>query len=185
MDRLSKMKMEKSQSEFEEREQPEVEVEVFDSQTINWEMIKEDVLQLEREAFGEKGFTEEDFIDDFKNNAVVVLMRAKNARPIIGLTYAVPIGVYYPERKSESSNTAIIGDTIITKTYRGKRLVGRMMFLLEDALRKRGYQYLERSAMIANHYAENVEKNYQDRIVHKEGPRDSFWGPQMFFKIKL
>jgi GNAT superfamily N-acetyltransferase len=75
-------------------------------------------------------------------------------------------------------------DTIIQNEHRGKGLLGELMSTLETELKKRGFKYLERNALTANNFAENISKHYNDRII-KSFPLDSRWGPQIFFRIKL
>jgi ribosomal protein S18 acetylase RimI-like enzyme len=150
-----------------------------------WEDIKERVLYLENEEFGDKSFPEEWFEKDFKNeNTTVVLLKDQDLK-IIGYTYACPIGNAFPERTSENMETALIWDTVIEKKWRGKHLVGLMMDRIEDELRKRGYKYVEREARTENNYAANIVKHYSDRIVKHSKPHDSPWGEQIFFRIKL
>lgn len=76
-------------------------------------------------------------------------------------------------------------NTIIHESLRGKRLVGMMMGKMEEVLRIRGYQYVERYVVIANNYAKNVAKNYDNRIVTQESYFSEQYGPQIFFRIKL
>ncbi len=89
-----------------------------------------------------------------------------------------------PGREGEAHETAYIWDTVIKKEYRGKGLVGRMMDLLEEELRRDGYLFVERVAAVSNDYAENIMDHYKDRIVATE-KRETKYGSQVFFRIKL
>lgn len=157
--------------------------EVFEHNESEWKKIKSDIISLENEAFGDKSFTEEEFDNDFldKNNIIILL---KDGDKVIGFTYAKPVEYYYPERINEKGETALIHDTVIKKDYRGKKLVGILVGKLEEELKKNNFKYLERHALVANNYAENISKYYKDRIIKSE-PHDSEWGPQIFFRIRL
>ncbi len=157
--------------------------ELFDQTSLSWEKIKKEILALEQEAFKENSFNmevlEEDFLD--KNNIIVLL---KDAEKVIGFTYAKPMEPETDDSPAKPGETAWMWDTIIQKEYRGKGLLGLIMSAIEDELRKRGFKYLERNALVANNFAENISKHYKDRII-KSFSLDSRWGPQIFFRIKL
>lgn len=58
------------------------------------------------------------------------------------------------------------------------------METLEEELRRRGYQYIERDTAVEGGYADNVRKNYASRII-EEQPHPSEYGDQVFFCITL
>lgn len=159
--------------------------EIFQSEHSSWNKIKDRIIFLEQEAFGDKAFTNEQISEDFLNkNNFVVLLKEKESDMIVGFTYAKPIEEAEPNRAEEKGETAYIWDTVIKKEYRGRGLVGILTSRLEEELIKKNYKYIERYAIVANNYANNILKHYKDRIV-KSKPYDSIYGPQVYFRIKL
>lgn len=160
-------------------------VEIFDNNLSSLVDIKEKILYLEKEALESQVFTEEvlkaDFLDS-KNT--IVLLKNTELKEIIGFAYAKPFEPETEDSPAKPGETAWMWDTIIQKEYRGRNLLGVMMSTLEKELKKRGFKYLERNALVANNFAENISKHYKDRII-KSFPLDSRWGPQVFFRIKL
>jgi len=157
---------------------------LYNSKELPWGRIKQEIISIEREAFGEKSFTDKELTDHFQDekNTIVLL---KDDQKVIGFTYARPAEVF-PERNiPEKEKTAWVCDIIIKKEFRGKKLVGLMSGLLEKELNKRGYEYIITDAAVANNYAKNISNIYKNRIVRQEGPHDSEWGPQISFIIKL
>lgn len=160
--------------------------EVTPSTLETWSLIKEDVMVFQRELFG---LEEEDLIDAFKNpDSTVVILRDKETNKVVGFTYAEPVQQVYKEEfhpeRVQLPHTAYIQNTALSGDYRGHKLVGRLMELLEAELVAKGYEYLERDSVVANNYAGNIQKEYGDRIVLAE-PHGSRWGDQVFFRIKL
>lgn len=158
--------------------------EVYQPDKSKWAQIRQRILLLEKEAFGDKAFDDAEIEKDFLNprNAIALL---KDESEVIGFTYARPLDeADEPCREAEARETAYIWDTVIDKRYRGRHLVGPLMDELEGELRKRGYSFVERMAAVANDYAANVAKHYGDRVVASE-PQETQYGKQVFFRIRL
>ena|SRR3989344_1247102 len=161
------------------------ETELFNNNQFDWIKIKNTIISLEKEAFVDHPFTDKDLEKDFLNsgNTIVLLKNSENQK-IIGFAYAKPREPETSDSPAEPGETAWMWDTVIKKEYRGKKLLGSIMNKLEEELKNKGFKYLERNAMIANNFAENVSKHYKDRII-KSLPLESKWGSQVFFRIKL
>ena len=144
-----------------------------------------DIVGLEREAFGHGAFSEGYLAGEFTapENAVILLVDPDNDG-VLGFTLAGPVEWIDPQRLSDNA-TAYVSDTIIAQAWRGQGLVGVLMDALEQELRNRGYRFMERDAAIAHGYADKVARHYKERIVLMDGPHDSEWGPQVFFRIRL
>lgn len=159
--------------------------EIFKSNQSNWENIKETIIKLEKDSFETEAFTPEDLEEDFLDSKnIIVLLRKTESNEVVGFTYAKPFEPETDDGPAKPGETAWMWDTIIDKEYRGKGLLGLMMSFIEEELRARGFKYLERNALVANNFAENISKHYKERII-KTFPLDSRWGPQVFFRIKL
>jgi len=154
--------------------------EIFDPETQSFEEIKEDILSIEHEAFGEHSFPDEWFPRDFckEKENVVVLLRGPASKKVIGFTYAKPI-------TNEKPDTAFIWNTAIQKNFQHQGLVGLLMETLEKELMKRGFKYMEREAAYNNGYADKIAKHYKGRIVEQSEPHEVFHDTQVFFRIKL
>lgn len=114
-----------------------------------------------------------------------MLLLTSESAHIVGFSCAIPEGKLDPEREAESRETAHIVDTAIETSYQGCGLIGLLMEVLERELRSAGYLYLEREAAIANGYAAKIERAYAGRILEQDGPFESEWGLQIFFRIRL
>lgn len=159
--------------------------EIFDPTKHSWGNIKERIIFIEHEAFGDKAFSDEQFENDFKNkNSTVVLLKNSNSN-VVGFIYAQSVDTVFSERTGENKEIAIIWDIVIEEKFRGKHLAGILTDRLEEELKKRKYKYIEMDARIENSYADNVAKHYKDRIVKQSEPHNSPWGEQIFFRIKL
>lgn len=186
---------EPSKNEFLKRFQ----VEVYNPKTSAWKNIKEDIMNIELEAFGEeKAFDEETLERDFtKALNTIVFVKDVTTGKIIGFTYAKPTTLAYPEDfpdRPASEDTAYIYDTAFNPEYQGKGLLPGLMEKLEEELVKKGYAFIERdsadyvegerSGEKKKTYADNVRKAYGERIIKEEG-HPSEYGPQVFFRIRL
>lgn len=167
--------------------------EIYHVKDTPWENVRKDILFIEHQQFGQASFTEKDFIDTFNDpESTIVLMRDSQTNKIIGYTYAIPLWKMEKEditnmpRNDEGKKTAYILNTAFHSDYQGHHLVGKLVGRLEQELKKKGFEFIERDAAVAQNYAAKIEKFYQDRIVYKSNkPHDSDWGPQQFFRIKL
>lgn len=159
---------------------------VFDPTRDSWDSIRDDILRIENEQFGDGAFQDDYLGHEFGDPAnTAVVLRDEATSRVAGFTYAVPIGLIEWDRVLESRDTAYICDTALGAAYQGRRLIAPMMAALERELRRRGYQFLERDAAVSNGYAAKIERAYGDRIVVQGEPRDSEYGPQVFFRIRL
>lgn len=159
--------------------------EVFNNDHSSWSKIKSSVLALEQEAFESLSFSNDELEADFLDQKnIVVLLKKKDSKELIGFTYAKPCDPETADGPAKPGETAWMWDTVIKKQYRGLHLLGKMMESLENELKRRGFKYLERNALEANGFAQNIAKHYKDRII-KSFKLDSKWGPQIFFRITL
>jgi predicted GNAT family acetyltransferase len=161
---------------FESKEStPRTQVESVDDIPQKWDSIKEDVLKIETECFGDESLTEEDFQAIFQsNNAILALL--KKGKQTIGFTFGGP--------DENEEDTLTIYSTAITLAEQGKGYVAPLIQRLEDEARAKGYAFISRHAAKYNGYADKIQKNYGDRIVDSYN-NDSELGPQQYFKIKL
>lgn len=154
---------------------PLAQVESHNLSPQNWGELKEDVLRIEKECFGESSLTEEDFMDVVASSQAVLAL-LKKGHHVIGFTFAGPD--QYEEK------TLTIYSTAITPSEQGKGHVASLMKVIEEEARQKGYSFISRYAATDNNYAGKIEKNYGERIVETFN-RDSEWGKQQYFKIKL
>jgi GNAT superfamily N-acetyltransferase len=151
-----------------------------------WDALAPDIAFLERQAFEDKAFDTEYLRSEISDPAHVValLTKSPDAR-VLGFTYALPVTEIEPHRSPRAANTAYIADSVLEAGIRGQGHIGPLMSCLEDELRHRGFEYLERHAAVAHGYARKVCKHYSARIEVQRRPNMSEWGPQVFFRIRL
>jgi ribosomal protein S18 acetylase RimI-like enzyme len=171
------------------------EIRVHAPNTSIWNTIKNDILEIERHHFGNKAFSEQVFQHYFSNpNSVIVLITDRKTQEVVGFLFTVPAfeayeDNFHPDRKIKNQQrldrTAYIEDIAIHKDHMGKGLSSPLMKTLEYELWDQGYRFLELDALTFNNYAANIARNYAGRIVEQSGPHKSYYGPQVYFSIRL
>jgi len=158
--------------------EPKVMAELYNAAESSWDEIWPAISKLEDECFPGKGLGEEYLKEIFANEAnIIVLLKLGNE--IVGFACGIP-----DENVAEA---VYIETTEITPTEQGKGSVVKLMNLLEDECRKRGYKYITRDTEVLNGYADKIVKNYGDRILESYDHESeySMGGIQRFFKIVL
>lgn len=142
--------------------------------------------------FGKDGAEDFDFLERaFHDEKCVIAVLKDGFGNLVGHSVTTPIHDeevptrHNPEKRKDDHTTAYIHSTAILPEHRGKKLVGRLIDLLEEELRRKGFQYVERDAAIENGYADSIERHYGDRIVASYDHVHPKHGPQRFFRIKL
>lgn len=160
---------------------PGVTAEVFNSQIHPWGDVRGDIKEVEERCFPRFQFQEEVLRKDFTNPDNIVVLLRLDATRIIGYTYAEP----YSKRERHQS-TAWVTSTAIHPDYQGKHLPAVLLGKLDDELRARGFDFMERDAVIANGYADKLERHYKKQIVEKYEERSREFGERVrFLRIRL
>lgn len=135
-----------------------------------WEAIKGDIVALHRSSFPEIEDLEEKIKRGFndKDSTAVLLYDTEAGKPkkLIGYSFAIPMP-YRDSIQHRNIPTAAIDSTVIEEGYRGQGLVGLLMEQMEETLRRKGYEQMERSVVTYNGYADKVERHYSSRILQK------------------
>ncbi|MDP3953595.1 MAG: GNAT family N-acetyltransferase [bacterium] len=167
-------------------------LEVFEPTPEGWAVVKDAVVKLETDEFGEEAFEPELLEEDFlKPENTVVILREASMGEIIGFTYAEPLAsmderdLRQVDREDDGEKTAYVSDTVIAPTHRGRRLVGRLTGKLAEELAHRGFGFLERDAAVVNNYADNIIKNNEQGIIYAGEPEESKYGPQRFIRMRI
>lgn len=158
---------------------------LHDPETEDWDDIRAATMRIEQEAFGAGAFEEDYLRMEFEATENVAVLLCGDNLHVAGFTVAGPIERYNDNRWKDACQTAYVSDTVIEREYRGRGLVAVMMNVLEEDLRRRGYRFVERHAAVENGYAGAILRAYGDRVIAKDGPANSEWGPQTFFRIRL
>ncbi len=113
----------------------------------------------------------------FSNPKIIAIILEDANKEIIGFSFGFPI----------NNSTFFIYDTAIKKDFQGKRLISKIMKLLEKELKDRGFKYIEREAEVNNGYSDKIRQHYGKRIIEEGIPHDSDYsnGKQIFFRIKI
>lgn len=146
--------------------------ELFSPELQTWESVSKDILEVEEKAFFEYDPQEEILRADFENPRNVIALLKTPEGQIIGYSYAEPIDQPYPERASEGAETAYVTATAIHPDYQKQGLLRDILGTLDGELRKRGYSFVERDAIIKYEYPDQLEKLYEDRIVEQREEYD-------------
>ncbi|HEX7041780.1 MAG TPA: GNAT family N-acetyltransferase [Patescibacteria group bacterium] len=150
-----------------------------------WETIKTDILNIEKSAFSPQvASTEERLYRVFNLTSTSVIFLLNDKGDIVGYTCAYPLS----ENKTKDDKTAYIESTAIKPDYQGFRLVGKLIGSLEEALKRKGFMYIERDALIDNGYADKITRSdtYKERILESYDWFNTYmqqW--QRHFKIRL
>ncbi len=144
----------------------EAKAEIYRGQSIEWEsgLAPTPIITIGPDA---SPLEERDMLSD--DSSIIAFLLNANSK-VIGYSVARPA----------SPDTVGIHLTRIHPELRGQGLVGVLMETLEEELRERGYQYMERHAVVDNGYADKVERHYKERIVFSEDE-----GKTRFFRIRI
>lgn len=157
-----------------------------------WDRVAQDILKIEKAAFGEEEAFEDERSQKLYSNPknTYVLLR-DNSGAAIGYTCATRIyddevpDHHNPQNRLDDKETAYIMSTGILPEHQGERLVVPLLNALEEELRKRGYKFVERDAAISNGYAESLLKANKDRVIEWYDRVDPVYGPQRYFRMRL
>ena len=146
--------------------------------TRPWNTIKDRIVELEHECFGEDAFSPSELRLSFNGRqSVVVLLwegRSDGGR-LIGYTQAQPAD--YPA-------TYYIANTAIAKSHQGRGLVKLLMDRLYADVRAAGALFIERDAAIANGYADKILRVHAADVLEMFD-HDSPYGPQRFIRMRV
>lgn len=152
-----------------------VEVKKFVYSPVAWEEIRERIVALDEECFGENSYGEAELQSLFENPDNIIAVLWKDGE-LIGFTCGIP--------DPEVEGACYIETTEITASEQGRGYMESLMDTLESEARNRQYTFITRHAAIENGYAVTIEKVYEDRILETYD-QESVYGPQRYFKIAL
>jgi len=159
---------------------------IFNPRTSkNANIIIAQIISIEREAFGDKAFTEKQILNDFyKDENTIILLFATSNDALIGFTYAKPSD---EEHSSDPAHTrtAFIWDTAIHTDFRGRGLSTLLIETMDSELQHREYTHVEREASTKNGYVTHISTHYGNHIEIESVPHNSRYGEQVFFRIRL
>lgn len=165
---------------------------IYMPSVLPWTMVKTPVLNIAKYHFGLSTYSEEEVASDFLDpQCVAILSQDLLTSQIIGYSYAAPLKKYPEEidyaipREDYGDSTAYIWGTALDPAYTGNHIVEDIMKIMEDELRTKQFEYLERNANYANGFSAKIHRSYGDRIVFSFPCLDSSYGAQEFFRIKL
>lgn len=149
---------------------------LFNPEQTAWETAGTEIAEIEKLCFGNEAYSEERLKAEIESlDTVTVILKTKEGQ-IIGFSYARP--------DAAVPGSALIYTTDIHPLYQGRGLVGEIMGTMEGELRKKNFSFMTRHCGVSSGYADKVQKHYGNRIVETYD-RESRFGPQRFFKIKL
>lgn len=150
-----------------------VTVVAFDTET--WRDLGPRMLELERQEWGTRAFSEREMRWQTMNpDAVVATTRDRST--LVGFAVAGPAWL---------EGRASLLNVVIDPTYRGRGLVWPLIAAVERELGRRGIRELDIDARVENGFADNVESRYRTRATVIEGDHPSPYGPQRTIRIRL
>jgi ribosomal protein S18 acetylase RimI-like enzyme len=127
-----------------------------------WGAIAEDVVRIEEDCFsGPLGKREAEMVEQRQREAFcdpdnrVAIIRQIATSGLAGYAFA----------RCDEGDTAHVAVVGILSEFQGQKLVAPLMDVLEDELRRMGYDYAKIEAVKENGYADKVVKAYGRRIV--------------------
>jgi ribosomal protein S18 acetylase RimI-like enzyme len=143
-----------------------------------WGTIKDRIVELEHECFGDDAFSPSELRRSFNGRqSVVALMweRRSGGDILIGYTQAQP---------ADDPATYYIANTAIARSHQGRGLVKLLMDQLYADVRAAGARFIERDAAIANGYADKIVRSHAGDVL-ETFDHDSPYGPQRFIRMRL
>lgn len=135
-----------------------------------WPEIKDEIMHIEKEVFGEKGETEREMKEAFNNSTSIVVI-LKNKDKIIGYEVAVD-----PEPEEESIHISAIA---ILPEFQGQGFVSSLLKLACEEAKRRNIKYFTTTARIA--LVNIIRRHYE--IIEEMPPEDIGLGLQQDLKF--
>jgi len=152
---------------------PAVKAVTFDAAT--WRELGPRMLELERQEWGSRAFSEREMRWQATNRDAVV-MTSWDGPTLIGFAVAGP-----PRTKGRAS----LLNVLIDPAYRGRGLVWPLIAAVERALSARGIRELEIDARVENGFADAIERRYKTRATVIAVDHASPYGPQRTIRVYL
>jgi GNAT superfamily N-acetyltransferase len=145
----------------------------FDAAT--WRELGPRMLELEREEWGSRAFSEREMRWQVTNRDGLVVA-AWNGPSLIGFAVAGP---------AWTAGRASLLNVLIDPDYRGQGLVWPLLAAAERGLLARGVRELDIDARVENGFADAVERHYGARGTVIEPDHPSPYGPQRTIRVAL
>lgn len=152
---------------------PSVKATVFDAAA--WRELGPRMLELERQEWGRRAFSEREMRWQATNPDAVV-MTAWDGSTLIGFAVAGP---------EWREGRASLLNVLIDPAYRGQGLVWPLIAGVERRLAVRGVTELEIDARVDNGFADSVERRYGTRATVVEKDHPSPYGPQRTIRVEI
>lgn len=152
---------------------PSVKAVAFDAAT--WRELGPRMLELERQEWGARAFSEREMRWQATNRDAVV-MTAWDRSTLVGFAVAGP---------EWREGRASLLNVLIDPAYRGQGLVWPLIAGIERRLAARGVAELEIDARVENGFADAVERRYGTRATVVEKDHPSPYGPQRTIRVAL
>lgn len=140
-----------------------------------WRELGPRMLELERQEWGPRAFSEREMRWQLTNRDAVV-MTTWEGPALVGFAVA---GSAWTEGRASLLNV------LIDPAYRGKGLVWPLIAAVERELITRGIRELEIDARVENGFADAVERHYGSRGTVIEQDHPSPYGPQRTIRVAL
>ena len=152
---------------------PSVRAVAFDA--AMWRELGPRMLELERQEWGSRAFSEREMRWQATNRDAVV-MTSWDGPTLIGFAVAGP-----PWTKGCAS----LLNVLIDPAYRGRGLVWPLIAAVERALSARGIRELEIDARVEYGFADAIERRYKTRATVIAVDHASPYGPQRTIRVDL
>lgn len=152
---------------------PAVKAIAFDAAT--WRELGPRMLELERQEWGPRAFSEREMRWQATNRDAVV-MTTWDGPTLIGFAVAGP---------EWTEGRATLLNVLIDPAFRGHGLVWSLIAALERELAARGIRELEIDARVENGFADAVERRYEARAEVIDPDHASPYGPQRTIRVTL
>ena len=152
---------------------PSVRAVAFDA--AMWRELGPRMLELERQEWGSRAFSEREMRWQATNRDAVV-MTSWDGPTLIGFAVAGP-----PWTKGRAS----LLNVLIDPAYRGRGLVWPLIAAVERALSARGIRELEIDARVENGFADAIERRYKTSATVIAVDHASPYGPQRTIRVDL
>jgi len=174
---MTTLSRETSAEEAERRKQT-FQVELFKSK--QWEELKDQIMEIERSAFGDKAEMEEELGSEFENpENVGLLLREGKDNSVVGYCLGVP------NKDDQTGKTLHISSTALLSKYHGRGLVVKLLQAMDVQARQRGFEFYTRFTRADNNYAGNLQKAYKDFILEVGEPQTTEYGTQVRIRMRI
>jgi ribosomal protein S18 acetylase RimI-like enzyme len=165
-----------------------VEMKFFSDDVHDLWPVANALAEIEEMNFGGNGFDAWFIASELTNTQGVAVLLLDDDR-VVGYIASMKASEAYVQdrhyRDRDSQGAAYVSNASIHPDYQKQGHVWQMMAMMEQSLKKMGYEFLDGDYKNDVGYADKVVTRYGDRVVFANPAVRTLWGMQRYIRIRL